>query len=67
MIGLILVTHGRLADQFVEAMEDVSDLPQGFFDGALAEYLFGRATSIYGGTNEIQREILAKATLDTLQ
>lgn len=53
--------------QFVEAMEDVSDLPQGFFDGALAEYLFGRATSIYGGTNEIQREILAKATLDTLQ
>ncbi|MDZ4274593.1 MAG: PTS fructose transporter subunit IIA, partial [Erythrobacter sp.] len=23
MIGLILVTHGRLADQFVEAMEHV--------------------------------------------
>ena len=57
---------GRGQD-FVSAMEDISDLPQDFFDGALAEYLFGRATSIYGGTNEIQREILAKATLDTLR
>ena len=58
---------GGRGAEFVSAMEDISDLPDAFFDGALAEYLFGRATSIYGGTNEIQREILAKATLDVHQ
>ncbi|MEL6530816.1 MAG: PTS fructose transporter subunit IIA, partial [Pseudomonadota bacterium] len=29
MIGLILVTHGRLADQFVQAMEHVVGPQQG--------------------------------------
>lgn len=50
---------------FVDVLDGFHDLPAAFFDGALGEYLFGRATSIYGGANEIQREILAKATLDT--
>ena len=49
--------------EFIEAVEHIDGLPPAFFDGALGEYLFGRATSIYGGANEIQREILAKATL----
>lgn len=35
-----------------------SDLP-----GFVAEYMFRRAGTIYGGTNEIQRNILAKALL----
>ena len=50
---------------FIEAIDTDDAIPAAFFDGALAEYLFGRSTSIYGGTNEIQREILAKATLDS--
>lgn len=31
--------------------------------GAVREYLYGRATTIYGGSNEIQRNIIAKAFL----
>lgn len=31
--------------------------------GMMREYLFGRAATIYGGTNEIQRNIIAKAAL----
>ena len=30
---------------------------------ALSDYNFGRAASIYGGTNEIQRNVIAKAVL----
>ena len=32
--------------------------------GMLREYYYQRATTIYGGSNEIQRNILAKAALD---
>jgi alkylation response protein AidB-like acyl-CoA dehydrogenase len=31
--------------------------------GIVGEYLYGRAATIYGGTSEIQRNILAKAAL----
>ncbi len=31
--------------------------------GAVREYLHGRAATIYGGSNEIQRNIIAKAEL----
>ena len=31
--------------------------------GSVREYLHGRATTIYGGSNEIQRNIIAKAVL----
>ena len=30
---------------------------------AMADYCFGRAASIYGGTNEIQRNVIAKSAL----
>lgn len=33
------------------------------FGAAAREYLFGRAASLYGGTNEIQRGVMAKAVL----
>ena len=49
---------------FTDAFDDLDGLPPGFFDGAVGEYLFGRAASIYGGTNQIQRDILAKMALD---
>lgn len=32
-----------------------------YAEGTLAEYFFSRAASIYGGTNEIQRNIIAKS------
>lgn len=50
--------------EFTDAFDDLDGLPPGFFDGAVGEYLFGRAASIYGGTNQIQRDILAKMALD---
>jgi alkylation response protein AidB-like acyl-CoA dehydrogenase len=31
--------------------------------GLVREYLHGRATTIYGGSNEIQRNIIAKVEL----
>ncbi|MSP43830.1 MAG: pimeloyl-CoA dehydrogenase large subunit, partial [Alphaproteobacteria bacterium] len=31
--------------------------------GIVSNMLFGRAASIYGGSNEIQRNIIAKAVL----
>jgi alkylation response protein AidB-like acyl-CoA dehydrogenase len=33
-------------------------------DGAVAEHLIRRAASIFGGTNEIQKNIIAKVVLD---
>ena len=41
-----------------------ADVPEGA-SGMLREYLYLRAATIYGGSNEIQRNILAKAVLDT--
>ncbi|MCK9467862.1 MAG: acyl-CoA dehydrogenase family protein [Porticoccaceae bacterium] len=35
-----------------------------FAPGAISEYLHGRASTIYGGSSEIQRNILAKAVLE---
>ncbi|WP_127600696.1 acyl-CoA dehydrogenase family protein [Nitratireductor alexandrii] len=32
-------------------------------EGVIEEYLYGRASSIYGGTNEIQRSLLARGLL----
>ncbi|MFL0357216.1 PTS sugar transporter subunit IIA [Erythrobacter sp. GH1-10] len=51
MIGLILVTHGRLADQFVEAMEHVVGAQSGI------------ATVCIGPNDdmELRREEIAKA------
>ena len=39
--------------------------PAGPFDatGILRDHLYGRAATIYGGSNEVQRNIIAKAAL----
>jgi len=42
---------------------EAAAVPEGS-SGMLREYLFLRAATIYGGSNEIQRNILAKAVLD---
>lgn len=66
---LIISTLGQYAAGrgagFVDAFDDIGDLPSDFVDGALNEYLFGRSVSIYGGTNQIQRDILARSVLET--
>ena len=54
---------GRGGD-FVNAFDEIGALPPSFVDGAINEYLFGRSVSIYGGTNQIQRDILARYALD---
>jgi alkylation response protein AidB-like acyl-CoA dehydrogenase len=43
---------------------EAADVPEGA-SGMLREYLYLRAATIYGGSNEIQRNILAKSLLDT--
>ena len=40
-----------------------AQVPEGA-SGMLREFFYLRATTIYGGSNEIQRNILAKAALD---
>lgn len=66
---LIVSTLGHYAagrgPDFIGAFDDLGGLPTDFVDGALNEYLFGRSVSIYGGTNQIQRDILARAALET--
>ena len=44
---------------------DVERAPVGpaFAERAVSDYNFGRASSIYGGSNEIQRNVMAKAVL----
>jgi len=34
-----------------------------FADRARVEYMYGRAATVYGGSNEIQKNIIAKAIL----
>jgi len=39
------------------------DVGHAFGDRARREYLYGRATTIYGGSNEVQKNIIAKGIL----
>ncbi|MDX3899146.1 MAG: acyl-CoA dehydrogenase family protein [Sphingobium sp.] len=54
----LTVSHGMLCGD--DAVGD--RLPAGG-SGAITEYLYDRAATIYGGSSEIQRNILAKAVL----
>ena len=36
----------------------------GFARGAMGGYLGGRATTIYGGASEVQKDVIAKNVLD---
>ena len=47
----------------LEAMANEIDEPAEAAEQATRDYLFMRACTIYGGTNEIQKEILTKAVL----
>ncbi|WP_144097957.1 acyl-CoA dehydrogenase family protein [Croceicoccus sediminis] len=38
--------------------------PDRFRDGVIGQYLYGRAATIYGGSSEVQRNILSKTVLD---
>lgn len=38
--------------------------PGGVRDGVVSQYLYGRAATIYGGSSEVQRNILSKTVLD---
>lgn len=55
--GLPYAPHTVLSDA-----PEAADVPQGA-SGMLREYLYLRAATIYGGSNEIQRNILAKSVL----
>lgn len=66
---LALEMAGPFALAYHDAEEDIAeganDLPDGFgwADTAAPEYFNYRKVSIYGGSNEIQRNIIAKAVL----
>ncbi|MBV8118435.1 MAG: acyl-CoA dehydrogenase family protein [Alphaproteobacteria bacterium] len=49
--------------QELEALSNEPELGPGWASEATKSYLFLRAASIYGGTNEIQKNILTKAVL----
>jgi alkylation response protein AidB-like acyl-CoA dehydrogenase len=46
-------------------MEGVNELPVGLpeFTGGNEDFLYGRAATIYGGSNEIQKDVMAKMLL----
>jgi alkylation response protein AidB-like acyl-CoA dehydrogenase len=55
--GAIVYPH----DQHVNGADDA--LGPDYAPGVLADFLYRRAVTIYGGSNEIQRTILAKQYL----
>lgn len=65
MVAALGAYAAARGEAFVEAFVEHDGLPSDFMDGAMSEYLYGRATSIYGGTDQIQREIIAKAELNS--
>jgi len=54
---------GPLAGQGRDAGSNWDEVLPAFIRGAADDYFFSRAATIYGGTNEIQRNVIAKATL----
>jgi alkylation response protein AidB-like acyl-CoA dehydrogenase len=58
----VLGRHG-LSYQTGALMQGGEELGLHGAAGSVREYLHGRATTIYGGSNEIQRNIIAKAVL----
>ena len=46
-----------------ETQAPAENLTHDFYDKARIRYMYGRASTIYGGSNEIQKNIIAKAIL----
>ncbi|SLN29577.1 acyl-CoA dehydrogenase family protein [Oceanibacterium hippocampi] len=68
LTGLLLEALGNYAAPFEAESEDDArrnEPPIGpdYRDGALQQHIYGRAATIYGGSNEIQRNIIAKMVL----
>ena len=59
------VTHYALPFDLAQIRGETNQPPPGpeYAVTAVADYNFGRAASIYGGSNEIQRNVIAKAVL----
>ena len=50
--------------QGVIAEDETQDaISHEFGDMARKEYMYGRAATVYGGSNEVQRNVIAKAVL----
>lgn len=52
-----------IAGYYSAAVAPDTDIGHSFGDTARRSYMYGRAATIYGGTNEIQKNITAKAVL----
>ncbi len=61
-IDLLAKRGLSIAPDVLIGLSSEDRLPQGG-SGAITEYLYDRAATIYGGSSEIQRNILAKAVL----
>ncbi len=59
------VQHYALPFELTQIRGESNEPPPGpdYAISAVADYNFGRAASIYGGSNEIQRNVIAKAVL----
>ena len=62
-MGAFLRYPRRLCLSYCDPRMLTAAMPGGDFDEWQRLYLFTRADTIYGGSNEIQRNIIAKAVL----
>jgi alkylation response protein AidB-like acyl-CoA dehydrogenase len=49
--------------QSLEAGSNLPPVGPGYAEGVMGDFLYSRATTIYGGSNEIQRNVIAKMVL----
>uniref|UniRef100_A0A2A4Z0C5 Pimeloyl-CoA dehydrogenase large subunit n=1 Tax=OCS116 cluster bacterium TaxID=2030921 RepID=A0A2A4Z0C5_9PROT len=59
-IGPVAASFG---DNSISALATLDRSAAELSEGVMAEYLYGRASSIYGGSNEVQKNIIAKTLL----
>lgn len=62
-VSMLKIRSSELHQTLAELLMDAAGGPQGRLNGCIARYLNTRKLSIYGGTNEIQRNIVAKTGL----
>ena len=59
---LYMDTAGRFQGVVADDTE-AGQIGHEFGDSARLNYMYGRAATIYGGSNEVQRNVIAKAVL----